>query len=78
LMKSSGTMVCLSATPEVIMQRTRKSNHRPLLNVPDPEETIRALLADREKFYAQADIAIDTSEISIKEVAGRVLKSLSK
>ncbi len=76
LMKNSGTVVCLSATPEVIMERTRKANHRPLLNVPDPLETICALLADRQKFYSQADITIDTSEISIKEVAGRVLNSL--
>jgi shikimate kinase len=76
LMKDNGTMVCLCATPDVIMQRTRKSNHRPLLNVPDPEEAIRALLADRRKFYSQADITIDTSEISIKEVACRVLNSL--
>jgi shikimate kinase len=78
LMKTNGTMVCLSATPDVIMERTRKSNHRPLLNVPDPQEAIRALLADRQKLYAQADITIDTSEISIKEVAARVLNSLPK
>jgi shikimate kinase len=69
-------MVCLSATPDVIMERTRKSNHRPLLNVPDPAETIRALLADRQKFYSQADITVDTSEISIKEAAAAILKSL--
>ncbi|MCX5708468.1 MAG: shikimate kinase [Candidatus Omnitrophica bacterium] len=78
LMKSNGTMVCLTASPDVIMERTRKSNHRPLLNVPDPQEAIRALLADRQKFYSQADITIDTSEISIKEVATRVLNSLPK
>jgi len=76
LMKNSGTMVCLTATPDVIMERTRKSDHRPLLNVPDPAETICALLADRQKFYSQADITIDTSEISIKEAAAAVLKSL--
>jgi shikimate kinase len=73
LMKDSGAMVCLTASPDVIMERTRKSNHRPLLNVPDPQEAIRALLADRQKFYSQADVTIDTSEISIKEVATRVL-----
>jgi shikimate kinase len=76
LMKNSGTMVCLTSTPDVIMERTRKSDHRPLLKVPDPNETICALLADRQKFYSQADITIDTSEISIKEAAAAVLKSL--
>ncbi len=76
LMKDNGTMICLAATPDVILERTRKSNHRPLLNVPDPLEAIQALLADRQKLYDQADITIDTSEISIKEVATRVLNSL--
>jgi shikimate kinase len=76
LMKNSGTMVCLTATPDVILERTRKSNHRPILNVPDPHETICALLADRQQFYAQADISIDTSEISIKEVAARLIDAL--
>ena len=78
LMKDNGTVICLTATADVILERTRKFNHRPLLNVPDPQEAIQALLADRQKFYAQADVTIDTSEISIKEVAARVLNSLPK
>ena len=78
LMKETGVMVCFSAKPEVILARTRKFSHRPLLNVPNPEEKISSLLAERQKFYSQADIVVDTSELSIVQAAKLVLNSISK
>jgi shikimate kinase len=78
LMKETGVMVCLTSKPEVILERTSKFSHRPLLNVPDPLAKIRALLSERKKFYGQADITIDTSEISVAQTATQVLKSLPK
>jgi shikimate kinase len=76
LMKRTGSMVCLSATPEVILERTRKFSHRPLLNVPDPLARIRSLLAERRKFYEQADITVDTSDISIDQATSKLLDLL--
>ncbi len=76
LMKRAGVMVCLTAKPEVILERTRKFFHRPLLNTPNPQERICFLLAERQKFYDQADIIVDTSAISVKQVAAQVLNSL--
>ena len=76
LMKQTGFIACLTASPEVILQRTSKFSHRPLLNVPDPRQKILALLAERQKLYDQASITVDTSEISIKEVSARVLNFL--
>jgi shikimate kinase len=73
LMKQTGVVICLSATPDVILKRTKDSSHRPLLNVEDPKEKIRSLLAARQKYYDQADKTIDTSEISVEEVAGLIL-----
>ncbi len=78
LMKETGVMVCLSAKPEVILARTRKFSNRPLLNVPNPEEKITSLLAERQKFYEQADMVVDTSELSIAQTAERVLSLLPK
>lgn len=78
LMKETGVMVCLSAKPEIILERARKFSHRPLLNAPDPQERIYSLLAQRQKFYDQADITVDTSAISVKQVATQVLNFLSK
>jgi len=73
-MKASGVIVCLCATPEVILKRTSGSTHRPLLNVKDPKKQIEHLLKLRACYYAQADKTIDTSKLSIKQVVQRVLK----
>jgi shikimate kinase len=77
-MKKTGVIVCLTASPEIILERTRLASHRPLLNVKDPKKQIELLLKMRSPFYAQADKSIDTSKLSIKEVADKVLKLISK
>lgn len=66
--KKSGFVICLEARPEIIFERIRHETHRPLLQTPDPLGSIRELLESRAKFYAQADIIIDTSEKSIDTV----------
>ena len=74
IMKETGVMICLSARPEVIIARTRKYKHRPLLNVENPEKRIKELLDFRAPFYAQADYTIDTSDITVSEVVDKVLE----
>lgn len=71
-MKESGMIVCLTATPAVILKRTSGCAHRPLLNVPDPKKQIGALLKLRAPYYALADKAINTSRLSPKEVARKI------
>ena len=74
IMKASGTVICLSARPEVIFKRVSGATHRPLLNVANPEEKIELLLKLRSPYYAKADKTIDTSELSVKEVAAKIAK----
>ncbi|MCG8431914.1 MAG: shikimate kinase [Candidatus Omnitrophica bacterium] len=76
LMKEKGTVVCLTARPEVILARTRGWTHRPLLNVEDPAKEIARLLTRRAACYAQADVTIDTSELSLEEVVEKVAGSI--
>lgn len=78
LMKETGIMVCLSATPEVILKRTSGYTHRPLLNVPEPKKQIELLLKLRAPYYAQADKIIDTSKLSVKDVVERILRFINK
>lgn len=78
LMKETGTMVCLTATPEVILKRISGSSHRPLLNVKDPKKRIDLLLKMRAPYYAEANKTIDTSKLSVKQVVDKILKSISK
>ncbi len=52
LLRGMGPIVCLHASPEVILARTADSNNRPLLSKADPREEIRRLLAAREQAYS--------------------------
>jgi shikimate kinase len=66
-------VVCLWASPEKIWERVRSQTHRPLLNEPDPLAKIRLLLADREPYYRQADVLLNTEMRSLKDVAQQVI-----
>ncbi|MCX5686706.1 MAG: shikimate kinase [Candidatus Omnitrophica bacterium] len=72
--KSNGIVICLTADEEVVMERTKKYKHRPLLNVEDPKQRIRTLLAKRAPFYAKADHIIDTGKLTVKQVVEEIVK----
>jgi shikimate kinase len=76
IMKQSGRLVCLSARPEVILERTKRYTHRPLLNVADPLIKINELLEKRKSYYAKADFTVDTSDLTIQQVAEKILEWL--
>jgi shikimate kinase len=63
---------CLWATPETIWQRVRHQTHRPLLQVADPQAEIRRLLAEREPFYRQADVLVNSGLRTPREVASLI------
>lgn len=78
VMKETGIIICLSATPEVILKRTSGYLHRPLLNVKDHKKQIELLLKIRQPYYALADKTIDTSKLSVKEIVAKILKITAK
>lgn len=71
-LKSGGIVIGLSADDEVVMERTGKYKHRPLLDVDDPKRKIRDLLARRAPFYAKADFTIDTGKLTIRQVLEKI------
>jgi len=72
-LKAHALVVCLWASPDLILERVRGQTHRPLLQDPDPLGKIRQLLSAREAFYRQADVLVNTEQRSVKEVAQHVL-----
>ena len=85
VMLASGWVVCLSARPETILQRTAQSQGsnnaaggkvpvRPLLAGDDPLTEIKALLAQRAKAYALAHFAVATDSLTPEQVAENVLE----
>ncbi len=72
-LKENGIVICLTATPEVILSRVRGNVDRPLLQGDDPLGKIRSLLALRAEAYAKADAIIDTSELAVDRVVEAVI-----
>lgn len=74
LLKRSGTLICLTARPDVIFHRTTASlSSRPLLNAEEPRRRIEELMKLRAVSYAQAQLTVDTSDKSIAEVVEEIL-----
>ena len=78
-MRESGTVVLLTASPEVILERVRDSDERPLLQGHKDVPFIAALMEQRRpKYEAAADITVDTSQLNIEEVCRQVLRQVSE
>jgi len=76
LMKETGICICLSASPQEILKRIGATNHRPLLHNADPLDRIQKLLSDRDSYYRQADVIIDTTNLSVEEIVEAILEKL--
>ncbi|MDD5174128.1 MAG: shikimate kinase [Candidatus Omnitrophica bacterium] len=72
IIKASGVVICLIADENTIMERTKKYKHRPLLNVEDPKQRIRNLLAKRAPFYARADHCVDTGKLTVRQSVEKI------
>ncbi len=74
LLKNSGVVICLTTDAEEIFRRTEKRGERPVLDSGGNErlETIKKLLAEREKFYNQADFQIDTTDWSPLQIVNEI------
>jgi len=75
-MTRTGTVICLRCDLDGIMQRLGAGAgvKRPLLAGPHPRAEVRRLMAERRGAYAAIPWQVDTTELSIPEVADRVIK----
>ncbi len=78
IMKRSGVMITLVASPEVIYERLKDDQSRPLLQVPDPLSEIKRLMFERAPFYIKGDIIIDTSFDEPEVIVEQILEELNK
>lgn len=76
-MRRCGKIVLLTARPEVILERVKDSDERPLLqghkNVPYIQELMEQR---RPKYEAAADITVDTSDLTIEAVCQEVIRQI--
>ena len=77
-LKRCGVVISLTADIRTILLRSGKGDTRPLLQGENKSERIRQLLKQREPFYAQADIVLDTSTLNINQVVRRLVERLQE
>lgn len=75
-LRSNGVIICLTASPGTILNRTGTSNDRPLLKVENPLDKIEQLLIYRRPFYEKADIMIDTEGKTPLQLAEEIIDEL--
>ncbi len=76
-LKSAGKIVYLSASADILYNRTKNSKKRPLLQKTDIKKTIEKLLSEREDLYRDvADIIIESGKWSPKEMAKKIAERL--
>ncbi len=78
LLRSRGVVGALFASIETILARTAGNRNRPLLNVADPAEAVRNLMAAREKYYLQANFCISTDQRSLADVIQSVQRNYQR
>lgn len=77
LISEAGVSVWLRAEVDLLWSRVRRKDTRPLLRTEDPYRRLEELCAEREPFYAMADLAVDArAHYEIEDMAGKVLYAL--
>jgi shikimate kinase len=70
--------VWIAAEPDVLWARVRAKSNRPLLQTPDPEGTLRRLVAERYPVYAGADLTVRSRDVSKDVMAEEILAALDR
>lgn len=77
-LKRTCAIVCLTASPAVILKRTSgDKDGRPLLAVTERVQQIKELMKFRRPFYERsAEITVNTSRMNADSVAGKIIEIL--
>jgi len=80
-LKKTCHIVLLTASPKEIYNRVMKDGKetRPVINKEDPMKEIESALKQREPYYnITAEIAINTTDKTIDEIVGEIIKATMK
>lgn len=78
-LRSNSVLVLLTASIDEIVERTRDSDVRPLLNVDDARAEAEALLRKRMPLYLEAaDFVMDTTGASPTQLAAEIAAALGE
>jgi shikimate kinase len=72
IIKKYSISIWLKASLDVLVERTSRTDDRPLLRNGDPREILTRLMAVREPVFAQADLVVQSENIPIDSTTDRV------
>jgi shikimate kinase len=76
--KTKGVSIWLNAEFDVLMRRINKrKSDRPMLQTADPAATLRQLLVERESYYAQADLTVQSREVPHDAIVSEIMRALA-
>ncbi|WP_068116937.1 shikimate kinase [Tropicimonas marinistellae] len=72
-----GVSVLLDADVELLWNRVRHKDTRPLLRTPNPRATLEAIYAERSPIYGEADLKVQARpEYAISDMVEKVVEAL--
>ena len=74
--RERGLAVWLRADLDLLVKRTAKRSHRPLLNNGDPRQILKDLMDKRYPVYAEADLVVDSRDGPPEETVKRALAAV--
>ena len=76
-LRAAAKVIYLRSTPEEVYRRVRHDTNRPLLQVDDPMDRLRALHVERDPLYREtAHFIIETGRPSIPTLVNMILMQL--
>lgn len=76
LIRERGISVWLRADLDLLVHRTARRDHRPLLRQGEPREVLGRLMEIRYPVYAEADLTVDSDDSPPDQTTERVLAAL--
>lgn len=78
LIKKTAISVWLKADLHTLVNRTARTNHRPILQGVNPAEKLQQLMDVRYPIYAEANITVVTDQQTPQDMALRIQKELDR
>lgn len=76
ILQNNCTIIYLKTSPEVLFERIKDDNSRPLLKNDNPLATLQELLKKRQDNYLKADIIVDTDNKTLDEILDETIKNV--
>ncbi len=71
-----GISVWLKADLDVLLERVKRRDNRPLLKTGDPKQVMRKLMDERYPIYAKADVSVQSRNVAHGTIVGEIINAL--